>query len=167
MMAPTLITKVVATKLKDRRGIQGTLPASQLLIQNNMHPGIQRQDEFPATIAFMNPPMTDSAPPVRIVLTTCASPGEASRLARTLVEEHLAACATLIPAVQSIYHWEGQIEFSTETLLLLKTSTEQLAALETRLHQLHSYQTPEFLVLGVEAVSHRYLEWLQGSLGPP
>jgi periplasmic divalent cation tolerance protein len=108
--------------------------------------------------------MTDAAPPVRLVLTTCASPGEASRLARTLVEEHLAACATLIPAVQSIYHWEGQIEFSTETLLLLKTGPEQLDALETRLHQLHSYQTPEFLVLGVEGVSHRYLEWLQASL---
>jgi periplasmic divalent cation tolerance protein len=108
--------------------------------------------------------MPESAPPVRLVLTTCASPGEASRLGRTLVEEHLAACATLIPAVQSIYHWQGQIESSTETLLLLKTAPEQLAALETRVHELHSYQTPEFLVLGVEGVSHAYLEWLQASL---
>jgi periplasmic divalent cation tolerance protein len=108
--------------------------------------------------------MPDSTPPVRLVLTTCASPGEASRLGRILVEEHLAACATLIPAVQSIYHWQGQIEASTETLLLLKTGTEQLAALESRLHELHSYQTPEFLVLGVEGVSHAYLEWLQASL---
>jgi periplasmic divalent cation tolerance protein len=108
--------------------------------------------------------MPESAPPVRLVLTTCASPGDASRLGRILVEEHLAACATLIPAVQSIYHWQGQIESSTETLLLLKTGLEQLAALETRLHELHSYQTPEFLVLGVEGVSHAYLEWLQASL---
>jgi periplasmic divalent cation tolerance protein len=108
--------------------------------------------------------MPESAPPVRLVLTTCASPGDASRLGRILVEEHLAACATLIPAVQSIYHWQGQIEPSTETLLLLKTGLEQLAALETRLHELHSYQTPEFLVLGVEGVSHAYLEWLQASL---
>ena len=103
-------------------------------------------------------------PPVRLVLTTCASPGEASRLARTLVEERLAACATLIPSVQSIYHWQGEIEISTETLLLLKTGPEQLDALEARLHQLHSYQTPEFLVLGVEGVSHPYLEWLQSAL---
>jgi periplasmic divalent cation tolerance protein len=108
--------------------------------------------------------MGDSTPPVRIVLTTAASPGEASRLARTLVEERLAACATLIPSVQSIYHWQGEIEFSTETLLLLKTGPEQLTALEARLHQLHSYQTPEFLVLGVEGVSHPYLEWLQANL---
>ena len=108
--------------------------------------------------------MPDSEPPARLVLTTCASPGDASRLARTLVEERLAACATLIPAVQSIYHWEGQIESSTETLLLLKTGPDQLTALEARLHELHSYQTPEFLVLRVDACSQPYLDWLQASL---
>jgi periplasmic divalent cation tolerance protein len=107
----------------------------------------------------------DAPPPIRIALTTCASPGEASKLARTLVEERLAGCATLIPAVQSIYHWEGQIETSTETLLLLKTGPEQLAALEARVLALHSYQTPEFVVLGVEAVSQPYLDWLTRSMG--
>lgn len=111
--------------------------------------------------------MPESIPPVRIVLTTCASPGEASRLGRTLVEERLAACVTLIPAVQSIYHWQGQIESATETLLLLKTGQDQLAALEARLLELHSYQTPEFVVLGVEVVSHPYLAWLQASLRQP
>ena len=106
-------------------------------------------------------------PPVRLVLTTCASPGEASRLGRTLVEERLAACATLIPAVESIYHWEGKVECATETMLLLKTGPDQLAALEARLGQLHTYQTPEYLVLGVEGVSHPYLEWLQANLRLP
>jgi periplasmic divalent cation tolerance protein len=108
--------------------------------------------------------MPEAIPPARIVLTTCADPQEAGRLARTLVEERLAACATLIPAVQSIYHWQGQIESSTETLLLLKTGPDQLTALEARLHALHSYQTPEFLVLAIEAGSHPYLDWLQSSL---
>jgi len=103
-------------------------------------------------------------PPVRLVLTTAASPGEATRIARTLVEERLAACATLIPSVQSIYQWQGEIEFSTETLLLIKTGPEQLPALEARLHQLHSYQTPEFVVLGVEAASQPYIDWLQSSI---
>ena len=111
--------------------------------------------------------MPTPTPPARVVLTTCASPGEASRLARTLVEEHLAACATMFPAVQSIYHWQGQIESSTETLLLLKTGPDQLAALEARLHQLHSYQTPEFLVLAVESASHPYLDWLHAALRQP
>ena len=106
-------------------------------------------------------------PPIRLVLTTASSPGEATRIARTLVEERLAACATLIPSVQSIYQWQGQIEFSTEILLLLKTGPDQLPALEARLHQLHSYQTPEFVVLGVEAASQPYIEWLQSSLRQP
>jgi periplasmic divalent cation tolerance protein len=111
--------------------------------------------------------MPDHTPPIRLVLTTAANPDEATHLARTLVEERLAACATLIPAVQSIYHWEGEIESSAETLLLLKTGPDQLAALEVRLMELHSYQTPEFIVLGVEAVSHAYLAWLRASLGQP
>ena len=108
--------------------------------------------------------MAESAPHARIVLTTAATPEEADRIGRTLVEERLAACATLIPTVQSIYHWQGKVETSTETMLLLKTGQAQLPALEARLHELHSYQTPEFLVLNVEAGSHPYLEWLQASL---
>ena len=108
-----------------------------------------------------------AAPPIRIVLTTCPTPDEAAILGHTLVEERLAACATLIPAVQSIYHWQGHVESATETLLLLKTGPDQLPALEARLHQLHSYQTPELLVLAVEAASHPYLQWLQSALRLP
>jgi periplasmic divalent cation tolerance protein len=108
-----------------------------------------------------------SSPPARIVLTTAANPDEAARLARTLVEERLAACATLIPAVQSIYRWKGEVESATETLLLIKTGPDQLPALQARLHELHSYQTPEFLVLAVDAASQPYLDWLETSLRQP
>jgi periplasmic divalent cation tolerance protein len=108
--------------------------------------------------------MTETPPHVRIVLTTTADLDEARRLGRVLVEERLAACATLIPAVESIYRWEGRLEGSAETLLLLKTGQDQLAALKARLHELHSYQTPEFLVLPVEAGSAGYLEWLFANL---
>jgi periplasmic divalent cation tolerance protein len=102
----------------------------------------------------------------RIVLTTLASPEEAARLGRALVEERLAACATLVPGVQSIFQWKGAVESSIETLLLLKTNVDQLKALEMRLHELHSYQTPEFLVLEVNAGSQQYLDWLLASLQP-
>jgi periplasmic divalent cation tolerance protein len=111
--------------------------------------------------------MPEPAPPVRIVLTTTVSAEEAARLGRALVEERLAACATLIPAVQSTYRWKGEIESSTETLLLLKTGPAQLAALEARLRELHSYETPEFLVLDVAAASQPYLDWLQSNLRQP
>ena len=58
-----------------------------------------------------------------------------------------------------------KIESSAETLLLLKTAVDQLPSLEARLHELHSYQTPEFLVLEIEDGSHSYLEWLRANLG--
>ncbi len=108
--------------------------------------------------------MPDTSPTARVVLTTAADPDEADRLARTLVDERLVACATLIPSVRSVYRWQGEVESSTETLLLMKTSVEQLPALQTRLHALHSYKTPEFLVLRVDAGSQAYLDWLQSSL---
>lgn len=106
-------------------------------------------------------PDSDNA---RIVLTTAADTDEANRLARTLVEERLVACATLIPSVRSIYRWEGEVETATESLLLLKTGADQLTALQNRLQALHSYQIPEFLVLPVERGSSSYLEWLQNGL---
>ena len=108
--------------------------------------------------------MPENNPPARIVLTTAATPDEATRLGRTLVEERLAACATVIPGAQSIYRWQGEVETATETVLLLKTAPQQLEPLEARLLELHSYQTPEFLVLKVESGSHGYLEWLHTSL---
>jgi periplasmic divalent cation tolerance protein len=111
--------------------------------------------------------MPEPTSPARIVLTTTANSEEAARLGRTLIEEMLAACATLIPAVQSIYRWKGEVESSAETLLLLKTGPEQLAALEARLHELHSYETPEFLVLDVAAASQPYLDWLESCLRQP
>jgi periplasmic divalent cation tolerance protein len=111
--------------------------------------------------------MPETNPSARIVVTTTADPEEAARLGRRLIEERLAACATLIPAVQSLYRWQGRVESSTETLLVLKTGPEQLAALEARLRKLHSYQIPEFLVLTIDSASQSYLDWLQESLRQP
>lgn len=111
--------------------------------------------------------MPESTSTACIALTTAGSHTEAERIGRTLVEERLAACATLIPAAQSIYRWEGKVETATETLLLLKTAPQKLEALETRLRDLHSYQTPEFLVLEVTRGGRDYLDWLQASLGLP
>lgn len=80
------------------------------------------------------------------------------------MEERLAACVSVIPSVLSVYRWQGAVETATETLLMMKTSAEQVPALEERLRALHSYQTPEFLVLPVESGSGGYLEWLAASL---
>jgi periplasmic divalent cation tolerance protein len=111
--------------------------------------------------------MPDAASPARIVLTTEATHEEAAELAQALVEERLAACVTLIHGVQSIYRWKGVVESTTETMLLIKTGPAQLAALEARIHELHSYETPEFLVLKVDAASQPYLDWLHAALHKP
>ena len=111
--------------------------------------------------------MLESTSSARLVLTTAASRDEAVRLGRTLVEERLVACATLVPAAESVYRWQGQIESSAEILLLLKTASDRLSALEARLLELHSYETPEFLVLEIESGSHPYLAWLHACLQGP
>lgn len=108
--------------------------------------------------------MNETSSSARIVLTTAADHEEAARLARILVEERLAACATLIPSVESIYRWQGDVESAREIMLLFKTTADYVPALEARLHELHSYQKPEFLVLRVESGSHAYLDWLDASL---
>jgi periplasmic divalent cation tolerance protein len=109
--------------------------------------------------------MLESPTSARIVMTTVVSREEAERLGRVFLEERLAACATILPGAHSIYHWKGKIESSEESMLLLKTTIHRVPALEARLHELHSYETPEFLVLAVEAGSRPYLAWLEASLG--
>ena len=108
--------------------------------------------------------MSEAQNAARIVLTTAGSLEEARRIARTLVEERLAACTSIVPTVESIYRWKGEIESATEALLLIKTSVDMIEPLKARLHQLHSYETPEFLVLPVDSGSAAYLDWLFSNL---
>jgi len=108
--------------------------------------------------------MLEANPQARIVLTTESTLDEANKLGRTLVEERLVACATLLPVVQSIYYWKDQIQSAPETMIMLKTSADKLEALEARVRELHSYRVPEFLVIPVEQGSKVYLDWLSGIL---
>lgn len=110
--------------------------------------------------------MSESSLAARVVLTTVASLEEATNVGHALVEERLAACATIIPAVNSIYRWEGKVTSAPEIMVLLKTSADLVPALEARLHELHSYEMPEFLALPIEAGSGAYLDWLKESLRP-
>lgn len=103
----------------------------------------------------------------RIALSTAASLEEAERIASALVEQHLAACVNLVPQIQSVYRWQGEIEKSSEVLLIIKTTAACLHALESTLQSLHSYSVPEFLVLNLDSGSPAYLNWLLESVSAP
>jgi periplasmic divalent cation tolerance protein len=97
----------------------------------------------------------------RLVLVTCGSLPEARKIARAVVEKHFAACVNILTApVESLYTWKGKLERSRERLLLIKTTAKRLNALEREVLRLHSYDTPEFLVLPIAAGATAYLAWL-------
>jgi len=95
-----------------------------------------------------------------VVFTTLPSPEKAAEIARTLVEERLVACANVLPAVRSIYKWQGKMQDENEVMLLLKTREEQLERLKLRILELHPYEVPEVLAIPVESGYRAYLEWI-------
>lgn len=101
---------------------------------------------------------------VAIVLTTLDAEADAAALARTLVEEQLAACVNVLPPMTSVYRWKGEVEHGREQQLIIKTTVARLAALETRLKTLHPYELPEFLILATAGGSGAYLAWVRESV---
>lgn len=99
-----------------------------------------------------------------VVLTTYPVDGDADAFARQLVEERLAACVNVLPPMRSTYRWQGQVETADERQVLIKTKAAQVAALESRVSELHPYEVPEFVVLAVNAGGAAYLAWLDGSV---
>lgn len=97
----------------------------------------------------------------RVVLVTCGTLEEARKIARAVVEKHLAACVNIVTyAVESFYMWEGKLENGSEYLLIMKTSEGRVEELEKEVKGMHSYDTPEFVVLPIVAGSEEYLKWV-------
>jgi periplasmic divalent cation tolerance protein len=99
-----------------------------------------------------------------VVLVTAPDMKTARKLARAALEARLVACANLIPRIESHYRWQGQVMSGAEVLLLLKTTTAHLAALERLMVAKHPYDTPEFLVLPISRGNQRYLDWVAESV---
>ena len=100
-------------------------------------------------------------------LIVCTSQAEeAPKLARILIEERLAACVNVIPAVKSHYIWEGKLEESTESMLFIKTTANMVQRLSERLRTLHSYEVPE--IISIEILSDEgnqdYHQWLRNAV---
>ena len=87
----------------------------------------------------------------------------ARRIARQLVTEKLAACANIIPAVESIYRWQDKIENAQETFVFFKTTAARYAAFQDRLKALHPYEVPEIICLGIADGLPEYLRWVSAN----
>jgi periplasmic divalent cation tolerance protein len=95
------------------------------------------------------------------VFITTSNRREAVRIAEAAVGQRLAACANLVPSVTSIFRWNGRIQRTRETLLVLKTSARRYRALERLVDSMHSYEVPEIIAVSVECGLRPYLGWVQ------
>ena len=98
-------------------------------------------------------------PPHCLVITTTGDEAEAKRLAELLVTHKLAACVQIIP-MQSVFTWEGDVEYQAEFQLLIKTTSAAYERVEAALLQHHSYATPEVIRLPITGGSKAYLDWI-------
>ncbi len=95
-----------------------------------------------------------------IVLCTFPDAETARRISKEIILENLAACANLIPNVESIYQWEGKIEQSSEVLGIFKVVSSGFTRLEDFLLENHPYDTPEIVGISPDRVSDKYLKWV-------
>jgi periplasmic divalent cation tolerance protein len=103
--------------------------------------------------------MANTLEPI-IVLVTAGHVDEATRLADMLVGSKLAACVQILPEMESIYRWKGNVERAGEILLLVKTVRSKFTQIEAAIRSIHSYETPEIVALPIVDGSKDYLEWL-------
>lgn len=104
--------------------------------------------------------MTDAI----VVFCTCTDEQEAVRIADAIIEDRLAACVNILPAIHSIYRWQGKVERAEETLLFIKTTQQRFFALRDRIAEVHSYETPEVIAMPIAGGSEKYLSWLREQL---
>jgi periplasmic divalent cation tolerance protein len=102
-----------------------------------------------------------------MILTTFPADKDPGLLAKALVEERLAACVNILPPMRSIYRWKGVTEQAEEHQLVIKTTSDRVQELETRLRAMHPYDVPEFLVLPVLDGGRDYLAWLRENTRSP
>jgi len=98
-----------------------------------------------------------------MVYVTAASKEEALRIGRTLVTERLAACANVLPGMQSVYWWQGAVDEAEEAVLILKTRKELAGRAVARIKAIHSYEVPCAVVYDIADALPAYLHWIDVS----
>lgn len=100
-----------------------------------------------------------------VVFMTAPNADEARRIAQALVERQLAACVQILPEIESVYRWNGEVQRDTEILILAKTTAPQFDDLERAVREIHSYETPEIVAVPLAHVSEPYRAWLADNVG--
>jgi periplasmic divalent cation tolerance protein len=100
-----------------------------------------------------------------VVFMTAPAAEEARRIANELVERQLAACVQILPEIESVYRWNGEVQRNKEILILAKTTAAQFDDLERTVREIHSYDTPEIVAVTVAYVSEPYNAWLAENVG--
>lgn len=99
-----------------------------------------------------------------VVFSACGSAEEAEKVGRALVESNLAACVNIVPAVQSIYRWQGAVQQSGEWLLVIKSRRDLFPRLTAELRRVHSYEVPEAIAVPITDGLAEYLAWMDDGL---
>lgn len=116
----------------------------------------------------IRPRKPDARPVVTALacLCTCPDAAVAARIAEALVDERLAACVNVLPAVGSVYRWDGRVERAEEVLLVIKTVRARLEALTARVLELHPYELPEVIAVDIAGGLPAYLAWIADATRP-
>jgi periplasmic divalent cation tolerance protein len=107
-------------------------------------------------------------PPSHIVFfITTASTEEGERIGRSLLEERLAACVNLVPAIRSFFWWEGKVQEEGEVLLIGKGRADLFPKVQSLVRALHSYTVPEIIAIPISSGLPDYLSWIDDSTAHP
>jgi periplasmic divalent cation tolerance protein len=102
---------------------------------------------------------------ILLALSTFPDAETARRISNQMVSERLAACANILPAVESIYRWKAKIESGNETLVLFKLSEKRQSAFQEKLRSLHPYEVPEIIFIPISSGLPEYLRWVVENCG--
>ena len=102
---------------------------------------------------------------MRVILVTAGGEDQAVTIARTLVDERLAACVNIVGPVRSIYRWRDEVKDDPEYLLIIKTRAPLYMKVETRVREMHTYDVPEVLALNADRGSPPYIQWMLDTTG--
>ena len=100
-----------------------------------------------------------------VVLITASQEEEAATIAKTLIDERLAACVNIVKDIRSLYRWQGAVEDEGEVLMVVKTQERLFENLKNRVQQLHSYSVPEIIALPIVKGFENYVQWIKEETG--